>query len=173
MNQNSRQHSISRRTVLAGAASVAALGVVPSSLGAAPRLTSDIARLAALLEPMKRRCLRLHRRVRQLSTSADQTCGDRGIPAYLPDGKRNPAFDAVRFELGYDAAWRLWSSATNESLDLAERIRRTEAIGIEDLAIKFDALLWLNFHHEMAYSIDPVQLRQLRAFGRELRQVRP
>jgi hypothetical protein len=168
MKRSSRQHSISRRTVLAGAASVIALGVVPPSLAVAPSSTSDIARLAALLEPMKRRCLRLHRRVRQLSNAAERTCGDRSIAAYLLDGKRNPAFDAVRFDLGYDAAWQRWSTATNEALDLANRIRRTEAIDVEDLAIKFEALLWLHFHHEMALSIDPVQLRQLRDFGREL-----
>jgi len=168
MKRSSRQHSISRRTVLAGAASVAAIGVVPRSLGAAPRSTSAIAGLSRLLEPLKRRCLRLHRRVRQLSDAADRTCSDGNIASYLPDGKRNPAFDAVRFELGYDTAWRRWSAATNESLDLAERIRRTEAVDLPDFAIKFDALLWLHFHDQMAMSTDPVQLRQLRAFGREL-----
>jgi hypothetical protein len=168
MKQGSRQQSMSRRTVLAGAASVAAIGLAPPSLGAAPRSTSDIACLAALLEPMKRRCLRLHRRVRQISSDADRICRDRDIASYLPDGKRNPAFDAVRVELGYDATWQVWSAATNESLDLAERIRRTEAIDIEDLALKFGALLWLHYHDQMALSTDPVQLRQLRAFGREL-----
>ena len=50
---------------------------------------------------MKRRCLRLHRRVRQLSGDADLICRDRSVPAYLPDGTRNPAFDTVCFELGY------------------------------------------------------------------------
>lgn len=43
--------------------------------------------------------------VRQQSDAADQICIDRNIAAYLPGGERNPAFDAVRFELGYDAAW--------------------------------------------------------------------
>ena len=164
MKQSTRQHS----TVLAGAASVAAIGVVAPSFGATQPSTSEIARLAAQLTTLRRRCLRLHRRVRQLSSAADRICMDRGIAAYLLDGSRNQAFDAVRFELGYDTAWRRWSSATGESLDLAARIRRTEAIGVEDLAIKYETLLWELFHHEMAYSIDPVQLRQLRAFGREL-----
>jgi hypothetical protein len=31
-------------------------------------------------------------------------------------------------------------------------------------------LLWLHFRHEMALSIDPIQLRHLQAFGRELRR---
>lgn len=172
MTQGSRQHSISRRSVLAGAASVAAIGLGSPSF-AAPPSTNEVTHLSTQLTRLRRRCLRLHRRVRQLSSDADRFCLNRGIAAYLPDGKRNPAFDAVRCELGYDAVWQLWSTATSESLDLAERIRRTKGLDIQDLVIRYDALLWELFHHEMALSIDPVQLRQLRAFGRELRQVRP
>lgn len=63
MKQSTRQHSISRRTVLAAAASVAAIGVVAPSFGATQPSTSEIARLAAQLTTLRRRCLRLHRRV--------------------------------------------------------------------------------------------------------------
>lgn len=167
MKRNTRLHSISRRTVLAGVATVAAIGFGPPAFAVEPS-TSEVIRLGTQLMRLKRRCLRLHRQVQQLSNTADRVCMDRGIAAYLPDGKRNPAFDAVRGELGYDTAWQHWSAATDQSLDLAARIRRTEAVDMQDLPIRYDALLWELFHHEMALSIDPVQLRQLRAFGREL-----
>jgi hypothetical protein len=150
-----------------GAVSVAAIGILPAAATAAHD-ASEIGQLSQQLERLKRRCARLHSRVRQRDAICGQTCAERGVQAILPDGRRNLAFDAIRRDLGYDDAWALWSAAVSASLDIAERIRPIDAITIDDLAAKFDALLWLHFHHEMALGIDQIPLRHLRAFGREL-----
>jgi len=122
------------------------------------------------LERLKRRCARLHRRVRERDRVCARICAERDVEAFLPDGRRNPVFDTLRRDPGYDDAWARWSAAVSESLDLAERIRRIDAVTTDDLATKFGALLWLHFHHEMALSIDPIPLRHLNAFGRELQR---
>jgi len=86
----------------------------------------------------------------------------------LPGHRRNPAFDAVRAKMGYDRAWRAWSEALTDSIALAERIGSMPASSLLGLAIKFDAILWSQFHDSMADSIDADHLERLQAFGREL-----
>lgn len=59
--------------------------------------------------------------------------------------------------------------ALADSVELAERIKPLPASSVAELAVKFDALSWSQFHEDMTDSIDAVHLEHLRAFGHELR----
>ncbi|MDB5542184.1 MAG: hypothetical protein JWQ89_3911 [Devosia sp.] len=164
--------SITRRRVVVGAAaSIATLALAPAACAGAAPPDTELPILSTELDRFRHRCGRLDRQVRRLAALADRLCKDRGIEAFLPNGRRNRSFDEVRAEVGYDTAWRQWSDTVSTSLDLAEHIRRTPASDVAGLAIKYHALLWELFHAEMALAVDDVHLRHLKTFGRELTQL--
>ncbi|MDO8359103.1 MAG: hypothetical protein Q7T08_03595, partial [Devosia sp.] len=118
----------------------------PLSLRAAePGHAVPDAALVALgheLDRLVRRCGRLQRRMRRLEDRADQILAERGIAQQLSNGRRNPAFDAVRSEVGADAAWQRWSHAVSDLEGVAATIAKTPARDLTDLLIKYRAVRW-------------------------------
>ena len=146
---------MSRRTVILGAAaSTAALGLaVPAAASPEPtpspasstELSSPSAALIALGQELKRlvrRCGRLQRQMHRLDDRADQILAERSITQQLSNERRNPAVDAVRSEVGGDAAWQRWSHAASELESVAATIAKTPAHNLTDLLIKYRALRW-------------------------------
>lgn len=169
---------VSRRTVILGAvATAASLGVStptaslepPPSRAAEPGHAVPDAALVALgheLDRLVRRCGRLRRRMRQLEDRADEVMAERGIAQHLSNGRRNPAFDAVRAEVGADAAWARWSATVDELESVAAAIAKTPAHDLTDLAVKFRALRWALIDDNTI--IDDTARRQVLAFGRAI-----
>ena len=164
---------MSRRAVLVGAAaSTVALGLaVPAAASPEPKPSpaaatehpSPSATLIALGQELKRlvrRCGRLRCRMRRLDGRAEEVMAERGIAQHLSNGRRNPAFDAVRSEVSGDAAWQRWSHAVSELESVAAAIAKTPAHNLADLLIKYRALRWA--------LIDDTARRQVLAFGRAL-----
>ena len=75
----------------------------------------------------------------------------------------------IRDQVGYDTAWVKWSATADELADLVARIMSQPARTLPELAVKFDALLWLLLG-DGAVVDDDVAL-QARRFGRELRRM--
>lgn len=162
-----RGSSLSRRHVLAGAVSVPMLGLIEAT-PANSRQVTDLQALGNQLDQLIRRCRRLHREVCRQSSRCSQICAERGIKPFMADGRRNTEFDALHLEQGYDAAWALWSGTVADSLDVAEKIRKISATSPADLSVKHRALLHELFHDDMVDTADPVHVRLLRQFGKEL-----
>lgn len=168
---------MARRTVLLGAG-FSLIAAEAVSREAAVGMSGDVvqsdAELIALgyeLDQVRTRCRVLKAEKDRRADKADAVCQARAISRSLPDRRRNPDFDRVRVEVGYDAAWKWWSKAIDESLALAARIDELPASGLAGVAIKFDAMLWSQFHDTMADAIDAEHLGALRAFGREVHQL--
>lgn len=163
------QRGITRRRVVAGALAIPALGyTAPGRADDDARASTSLHELGLRLERAIRRSRRLHGQVRRLRGLCDDICSEHGIAAYLDDRRRNPAFDAVYRQHGYDTIWQRWSATSAASLDLAEQIRKLPAATLADMGIKHRALLWELYHGQMADAADPEHVRLLKAFGREL-----
>ena len=91
---------------------------------------------------------------------------ERGIAQHLSNGRRNPAFDAVRSEVGADAAWQRWSHAVSELESVAAAIAKMPAHNLTDLLIKYRALRWALIDDDTI--VDDTARRQVLAFGRAL-----
>ena len=163
--------------MLGAVATAASLGVSTptASLEPQPSRTAEpghavaVAALIALgqeLDRLVRRCGRLRRRMRQLENRADEVIAERGNAQHMPNGRRNPAFDAVRSEVGADAAWQRWSRSVSELESLAGTIARMPAHNLTDLTIKYRALRWALVDDNTV--IDDTARRQVLAFGRAL-----
>jgi len=159
-----------RQALVAAAAAITALSV-PGTASAALHYDTRLLEMGRELDRLRRRIARLHRGVRAMSVAADRVCHERGVDAQLPDGRRSPAIDLVRAEVGYDRAWQSWSSAVDRSVDLAVSIRRMPGTGVPVMSVKFDALIWELFHDDLAVGLEDTQLRRLKRFGRELRHL--
>ena len=117
---------MSRRAVMLGTvATAASLGVSTPTASLEPTLSpasstelsspdTALIVLGQELDRLVRRYGRLRRRMCQLEDRVDRILAERGIAQQLSNGRRNPAFDAVRAEVGADAAWQRWSHAVNE-----------------------------------------------------------
>lgn len=162
--RSSGRVQVSRRTVLVGALSISVLSAGP----VAAEVPCELEALGRQFERLTRRCSRLYGRMKQCSEAVATTCHERDVQAFLPDGRRNSQRDDVERELGYDAVWKEWSETVAGGLDLAETIRRTPAVSVTDLAVKYRALLWELYHDSMAETADPEHVRLLKGFGREL-----
>ena len=164
--------------ILGAATSTAALGLAvpaasleppPSSRAAEPGHAVPNASLIALGQELKRlvrRCSRLRCRMRQLDDRADEVMAERGIAQHLSNRRRNPAFDAVRSEVGGDAAWQRWSNAVSELESVAAAIAKTPAHNLADLLVKYRALRWALIDDDTI--IDDTAREQVLAFGRTL-----
>ncbi len=169
---------MSRRSMILGAvATAASLGVStptaslepPPSHAAEPGHAVPNAALVALgqqLDRLVRRCGRLQRRMRRLDDRADAVMAERGIAQHLSNGRRNPAIDAVRAEVGADAAWQRWSTAVSELESVAGTIAKMPAPNLTDLSVKFRALRWALIDDNTV--IDDTAREQVLAFGRTL-----
>jgi hypothetical protein len=62
-------------------------------------------------------------------------------------------------------AWQRWSTTVDEAAQIVSRLASTPATSIEDLAIKFGAILWSIETNDSL--LDSGDGRRLRAFGRE------
>jgi hypothetical protein len=63
-------------------------------------------------------------------------------------------------------AWPQWSATMGEITDLTQHLVASPAPDLQDLAVKFRAILWLIEVNESL--LDTGDLRRLRRFGREL-----
>lgn len=122
------------------------------------------------LDRQSRRSSRLYLRWQRARGMPDRQT-ERQIPPHLSDGHINPEADAVRAEVGVTTLRGEWPKTLAESLRTAREILRIAPVDLVGLSIRYLALLWMLFHDGMADSIDPVHLRQLRAFGRDLTRV--
>ena len=162
-----RAGGLTRRDVIAGAIAMPVLGHVEAGRADAEGI-SNLHDLERRLNRLIQRSRRLAGEVRRLRKLCAEICAERGISAFLDDWRRNPEFDAVHREQGYDAAWQRWSATIVETMDLSELIRKTPATSAAGMAVKYRALLWELYHDQMADAADPEHLRLLKAFGREL-----
>ena len=67
------------------------------------------------------------------------------------------------------AAWQLWSTTMDDATIILAQLTTAKVVTVQDLAIKFSAILWAIEANER--SLDTSDLRRLRAFQRELRQL--
>ena len=155
--------SISRRSVLLGAAAVASAISFPGGATTA----DDLLALGAEFARRRSRCARQGRRVRQLATQADDLAMARGIGLAGGDRRYSAALDALRAEIGYHEAWARWSGTVNEVAELANRIARRPARSLSDVVTKYEALQWALLDDGVL--LDDAVRRQVKAFGRELR----
>jgi hypothetical protein len=140
----------------------------PIPPSAASTLGGDDHTLLALsleLLRLRRRITVLERRMREKEAMLDTLSAERNIPLLLAGGFPNPEAEALRHEVGRDAAWQAWSSTIGRAEQLADRMRRLPARSVEGLSAKFDALLWALYHDRL----DLFEARRLVGFGRELR----
>jgi len=77
--------------------------------------------------------------------------------------------EVIRDQVGYDTAWVKWSATADELADLMARIMSQPARTLPELAVKFDALLWMLLSDGAV--LDREAALQARRFGRELRRV--
>ncbi len=159
-----RGPTITRRAVVAGAMSLPLAGMAEPVAATSPSETDE---LGLRLKRLARRCKRLHARMLDLGDQCARIGRERDVPASLPDGRRNPRYDDLLRELGYDAAWKNWSNQLGEALAVAAVIRRAPAATMDDLDIKFGALLFEILHDQR---VDPELVRMLREFERDLRR---
>jgi hypothetical protein len=103
--------------------------------------------------------------MREKEAMLDTLSAERNIPLLLAGGFPNPEAEALRHEVGRDAAWQAWSTTIGRAEQLADRMRSVPASSIEGLPIKFDVLHWALYHDRP----DLFEARRLAALGRELR----
>ena len=129
----------------------------------------DLLTLGCSFARLRARWARQGRRVRQLSAEADKVATARNI-GHLRGSKRQvAALELIREETGYHGAWGRWSSTADELADLVARILSQPARRVPELAVKFDALLWLLLGDGAV--VDDEAALQVRRFGRELRRM--
>ena len=159
-----RRQALISATIIAGGLALPVLAAAPVSDN------SLLLQLGRELDRGRRRTTRLHRKVRQLATRAEQGLEQSGGEGGGPEQDRRERLDLVRKQVGYDEAWQAWSSAVNLSLDLAVSIRRVPATELCGFAVKHHALVWELFIHELTIGSAESQPRLLRKFGRQLQR---
>jgi hypothetical protein len=158
---------------LAASAGVMALPISASEASREPQASSrnhgdhTLLALEHDLHRMRRRIGMLERQMRKKEALLEALCAERGIPLVLANGFANPEAEALRREMGRDAAWQAWSDAIGRAEQLADRMRRIPVESIDGLSARFDALHWALYHDRP----DLFEARRLAAFGRELRAV--
>ena len=65
-------------------------------------------------------------------------------------------------------AWQQWSSTMDEALRVVAQLVTAATVDMEDLSVKFGAILWAIETNESL--LDAADLRRLKAFHRELRR---
>ena len=93
----------------------------------------------------------------------------KGSASLRGSGRKRAVVEAARDNVGYHAAWARWSASADELAELVGIILTRPAATISDLSIKFDALAWLLLAD--CAVLDHEAERQVRRFGRELRQL--
>lgn len=136
--------SISRRTaIVAGAVLVSSMSLPASAVTAGPSSNDVLAELGQTFARLRRRWTRQGRHVRQLAARADDLATSRGIAPVGRRKRQRAALDAIREEVGYHAAWALWSATYDELAALADQISPHPASTSSNLAVRFAALQWL------------------------------
>ena len=130
---------------------------------------ADLPTLGRSFARLRARWARQGLRVRQLTAEADKIAKARGI-RHLPGPRRQTAaLEVIRDEVGYHSAWAKWSATADELANLVARILSQSARTVPELAVKFDALLWLLLSDGAV--VDHESELQARRFGRELRRM--
>lgn len=105
--------------------------------------STELAELHRAFDQLRRRHTRLGRQVRRL--------------------------EKVKNSTEYHSTWARWSSSYDETAAMADRLVRSHPKDLDDLVGIFAALEWLLLSDGAV--IDTVAERQLRMFGRRLRQL--
>ena len=104
---------------------------------------ADLPTLGRSFARIRARWARQGLRVRQLTAEADKIAKARGI-RHLPGPRRQTAaLEVIRDEVGYHSAWTAWSGTADTLADLVAEIISQPARTLPEVAVKFDALLWL------------------------------
>jgi hypothetical protein len=120
----------------------------------------DLTDLHEIFERLRRRHARLGRMVRRRETEAeDLSRRSRGRVS-------NPA---ARDRVGYHKVWSRWSQCYEELAAAADGLLRAQPRSLADLLMMFKALEWVLLAD--AVIVDQAAERQVRRFGRSLRQL--